>query len=246
MSDPETITTASFSRLMVYEKCPFEAKLKFIDKIPEPEELKSKAAERGTLVHFAAENFVQGKTPGLIAELMNFEPELYAARDLYEQGLAIIEEDWAFTKNWTITSWTGVETWLRMKLDICVRIDRTAWVIDHKTGRKFNNEVKHGEQGMLYALAVFLRYPEIEKCYVEFWYHDLDDISIVQYTRQQALRFQLRFDQRFRAMTSATRFPPRPSIHTCKWCPYKPTEFGGTGHCKHGVNPNLKPTKGKK
>lgn len=241
MATPEKagITTASFSRLLTFEKCPYEAKLKFVDKIPEPDHLKSKAAERGTLVHFAAENYVKGETPYLIAELKAFEDELNMARALYAEGAVQVEEDWAFTKNWTQTGWTVADTWLRMKLDLCVVIDDTAWVIDHKTGRKFGNEVKHNEQGQLYALAVFLRDPSINKVIVEFWYHDQDDITIVQYTRKQGLRFQMVFDQRFRKMTMTKDFKPRPSIHNCKWCPYKPTEYGGTGDCVHGVNPNL-------
>ena len=42
-------------------------------------------------------------------------------------------------------------------------------------------------------------------------------------------------EKRMDAMTSETEFQPNPNVYNCRWCPYKPVEKGGTGHCSVGV-----------
>jgi len=105
-----------------------------------------------------------------------------------------------------------------------------AVVIDYKTGRKNGNEVKHAEQGQLYQLATFLRYPNLEYIDVEFWYTDQDDITHMHYRRDQGLRYLRGFDARGKALTTAVDFPAKPNIFNCRWCPYRNTE-----HCTVGV-----------
>ena len=107
-----------------------------------------------------------------------------------------------------------------------------AVVVDLKSGKKFGNEVKHASQLQLYALGAFKRFPTLDKVYVEIWYVDQDDIKTVEYTRRQALGFQEDWDRRFEAAKADVIFEARPSESNCKWCPYKASEDGGTGHCE--------------
>lgn len=136
------------------------------------------------------------------------------------------------------TFWYWVPTWLRLKLDALVfHDDKTATVIDFKSGRKFGNEVKHGEQCQLYQLVTFLRYPQLETVYAELWYLDQPpgaNVTSVKYTRSQGLRFRSSFERRGRKLTSCTDFPANPNRFSCKYCPYGPWE-GGTGDCTVGV-----------
>lgn len=129
-----------------------------------------------------------------------------------------------------------VPSWLRLKLDALVFHDKaTATVIDYKTGRKFGNEVKHGEQLQLYQLVTFLRYPELETVYAELWYLDQpegNNVTSVKYSRPQGLRFKSNFDRRGHKLTTETKFPANPNKFSCQWCPYGPW---GTGHCPDGV-----------
>jgi hypothetical protein len=123
-----------------------------------------------------------------------------------------------------------------MKLDALVfNEDRThARVIDYKTGRRKFNEVKHTEQGQVYQLATFLRFPEIEHIQVEFWYTDLGETDTKQYSRQQGVSYFEKYNNRFLAVTTATEFPPNPNTFSCRWCPYLDNE------CKYGVKPQKK------
>ncbi len=120
-----------------------------------------------------------------------------------------------------------------MKLDASVMLSPThAVVIDFKTGKKFGNELKHAEQLQLYALAMVLRNERITKVTAELWYLDVDDITTLTVSREQALRYLRVFDRRGQRMTSATSFKANPNEYSCRWCPYGPR---GTGHCKEGV-----------
>jgi len=131
-----------------------------------------------------------------------------------------------------------VSPWLRLKLDALVfHSDTVATVIDYKTGKKFGNEIKHGEQLQLYQLTTFLRYPQLETIYAELWYLDQPDgsnVTSVKYTRSQGLKFRSNFDRRGRKLTNNTDWAPNPNRFSCKWCPYGPWE-GGTGDCSVGV-----------
>ena len=231
------IRSWSYSRLLDFEACPLMAKLKIIDKIPEPERplppgKTEHANDRGTRIHDAAERFVRGGVE-LIPELKSFSAEFHDLRNKYEHGMVSLEGEWAVNKDWEPVAWGDKDAWARIKLDAFVRLSKThAVVIDYKTGKKFGNEIKHAEQTQLYQLAAFLRYPELETIDVELWYTDQDDLTHMKYTRSQGMRFFQNFNQRGIAMTSAEEFPPSPNVFACKWCPYGPR---GTGDCDKGV-----------
>lgn len=75
--------------------------------------------------------------------------------------------------DWEPTAWVGSTTWVRIKLDALVfEEDNSARVIDYKTGKKWGNEITHGQQCLLYAIGTFYRYPEIEAVQTELWYLD--------------------------------------------------------------------------
>lgn len=232
-----TIKAWSYSRLVDFEQCKLRAKLKHIDRIPEPARplppgKTEQPNDRGTRIHTAAEYFVQGGVE-LLPELRSFKEEFYSLRDLYSQGKVSLEGEWAVDKGWEPVAWRSNEAWARIKLDAFVRMSKThGVVIDYKTGKKFGNEIKHAEQCQLYQLAAFLRYPELEVVDVELWYTDQDDLTHMRYTREQGLRFFRNFDRRGIAITDATEFPPNPNLFSCRWCPYGPR---GTGHCSVGV-----------
>lgn len=232
-----TIKSWSYSRLTTAEQCMFRAKLAYIDRIPEPERplppgKTEHANDRGTRIHTGAELFIQ-KDVELLPELQAFAPEMRRLRELYRQGKVSLEGEWAVDKDWNDTHWRSSDAWARIKLDAFVHLTpEEGVVIDYKTGKKFGNEIKHGEQGQLYQLAAFLRYPRLEVIDVEFWYTDQNDITHTRYTRDQGLRFFANFDRRGKRITTATEFPANPNIFSCRWCPYGPS---GTGHCTKGV-----------
>lgn len=232
----EKIRSWSFSRLMDFEACPYRAKLKIIDKIPEPERplppgKTEHANDRGSRIHLECELFVQDKGP-LPAEMKYFDAELKSLRDRYKKGQVSIEGEWGFNKDWQPVDWKLA--WLRVKLDVCATLTpQHVAVIDYKTGKRFGNEIKHGEQLQMYALAVFLRYPQVEHVTAELWYPDVNDLASLDIVRPVGMRFLKPFDKRGRKMTECTDFKPNPNMHSCKYCPYHPAR--GSGDCTYGV-----------
>lgn len=224
------IPSWSYTRLVDFESCPLKAKLKYLDKVPDPSP--RPAADRGTEIHLMAEEYVQHKNSLLPQPLKKFEHEFTVMREHFHAGRVSLEGEWGFNNEWEPTTWKAA--WGRIKADAVVTLEPThAAVIDYKTGKKFGNEIKHGEQLQLYSLAVFLRNPKIQKITAELWYIDLDDLTSLEITRGLALTKFLKFyDRRARRMTECKRFEATPNLISCKWCPYKPS---GTGHCKVGV-----------
>ncbi len=230
----------SHSRLSDFELCKFKTKLKVVDAIPEPPRplppgKTEHANDRGTRIHMGAELFVRGGVE-LIDELQWFRAEFEHLRGLFADGMVSLEGEWAFDEEWSPVAWMSSDCWCRIKCDVVVFVDEgTAIVIDVKSGKRFYNEVKHAEQMKLYVLGAFLKYPKLERVVVELWYTDLDELHAEEYTREQAMQFLQSFANRGRTLTTELDFPPNPNRFSCKWCPYKPTHLGGTGHCSVGV-----------
>lgn len=269
----------SHSRAVDFEKCKFLAKLKYVDKVPEPERplppgKDEHANDRGTRVHTGCELYINGTTDILVPEAeKNFGFKIEMLRALHKDGLVSLEGEWAMNRNWDPVQWGGeweevdpttkhtgtarklpergregdivkvgakvyiwVPAWLRLKLDAMVMHDeRTATVIDFKTGRKFGNEVKHGEQLQLYQLVTFLRYPKLETVFAELWYLDQPEgqnLTSQRYLRSQGLRFKTAWDRRGDAITTNTEWAPNPNRFSCQWCQYGP--WNG-GQCQDGV-----------
>lgn len=221
------IPSWSYTRLVDFESCPLKAKLKYLDKIPDPNP--SPAADRGTAIHLEAENFVNG-SKDLSENLRHFSEDLSSLRDHFKRGAVSLEGEWGFDKDWQPATWRAA--WGRVKADaVCMVSPVHAAVIDYKTGKRFGNEIKHGEQLQLYALAAFLRSPYLQKVTAELWYLDLNELTPLEITRQQALTKFLKFyDRRARRLTECQRFEPTPNVNACRYCPYKTT-----GHCHVAV-----------
>lgn len=231
----EQIISWSHSKLVDFDRCRLAAKLKHIDRIPEPErELPpgktEHANDRGTRIHDAAEQYVRGKGP-FIPEMKEFKAEFDHLKHLFKLGIVSLEGEWGMDRNWAPTDWRSA--WHRSKLDALVLCSpEEAVVIDYKSGRRIFNEVKHAEQLQLYQLNTFLRFPTLEVVHAELWYLDAKELTSVTYTRDQGMRFLRAWDQRGKKITSNKEWPANPNIHSCQYCPYGPW---GTGHCTVGV-----------
>ncbi len=218
-TDASRITVWTATKLKVFEACQWQAFLRYVQKLAEA---KSEAADRGSKIHELAEQYVKGEIGELPKDLQRMPNELAWARNMYEEGLVEVEGEWGFGIGWEKAPWTGKQTWGRAKLDLFIRFDDTsAMIVDHKTGKKFGNEMAHTFQGMVYALVAFMRFPELEYIAVEFWYLDKNEKLVMAFTRAEAMVFLPKVHDRALKMTSATYFRPSPSPSNCRFCPYK-------------------------
>lgn len=220
----------SYSALKVFEECPYRT---YISKVKGVKEPSGPAADRGTHIHQLAEDYVNATIGELPKELEKFKSQFNSLRELYADAKVELEGEWGFDLDWKTVGWMEKETWARIKLDALVNEDETsARVIDYKTGKKFGNEVSHGQQGLLYAIGTFFRYPHLEFVNVEFWYLDQNETTVKQYTREQAMVFAPSWHKRAIKMTTETDFDPTPSKNSCRWCSYRK---GDEPQCKWGV-----------
>ena len=213
----QMITAWSFSRWQTYQNCPFKAKCKFIDKIPEPP---APAMERGSTIHKLAENFVDGSLKKLPPELKLFDKEFKALK----KAKAKVEESWAFTRNWAETSWFGRDAWCRIKMDVYDIKKKTLIVIDHKTGKP---KPDHADQLSLYALGGLLKFPEVEEVTPELWYldHGTKNENPVTYTRDDLEKLKKEWELKVKPMLNDKTFKPKPN-YTCRYCPFSKANGG--------------------
>lgn len=219
------IPTTSFSSLSNFEKCPWHLYLSKVEKCPD---VAGPAAQRGTEIHDKAENFIIGNSGDeLPKELSKFASLFEDLRARYSEGRIHVEEDWAFTREWEPTGWSEENTWLRMKLDaLDLESETSAKVYDWKTGRKFGNEVKHGQQALLYVISTFIKWPELEFVEANMIYTDKGETMTTSYTRDQAMLFFDRYNLRFNQATTCVNFKPTPNASSCKWCPHSKVQEG--------------------
>ena len=213
----------AYSVLMDFERCPMAVKLAKIDKI-RVDNSDNKALVRGNEIHQIAEDHTTGKTASdeVPPELKKFENDFIHLREEFAKGNVSVEENWGVLPDWMPCEWSDKNLWGRVKLDAFLRESETsARCIDHKTGRKFGNEMKHSLQGMFYTLAAFYRFPELQFIQTEFWYLDKGEKLIKEYTRAEIEVLKERLTKRAIALTSCTDFPARPSKASCKWCDFK-------------------------
>ena len=235
-SDPQggLVKFWSHSSLQQFQDCPYRLYLRRVKRLKEPS---GEAAERGSLIHDECEAFVRGERTEIPQgkKTEEFRVRFETLQDLFQKGQVHLEENWGFDVDWNPIEDDGAlyknsKLWCMTKLDVFVREDeQSARVIDHKTGRKYGNEVKHGGQAMEYAVSAFMRYPEIEHITTEFWYLDQGQESVRTYNRQEAMLLLPRINERAIKMTSATKFPAKPSEKACKWC-----HFRKSGDCEYG------------
>lgn len=238
------LTAWSFSRYDCYQTCPLQAKLKFIDKVPEP---KNDAMARGARIHDLAEQYIKGTLARLPTELKMFKAEFQRLRKQYKKSIngMVVEDTWAFTKDWEETSWNDwIGCWVRIKLDCAHHHnEETLVVTDWKTG-KFRPEQnqKYIEQLELYALGALLLHEHIEAVLPRLAYTDLgviypeteQEIEELTFTRKDIPRLKAAWTRRVKPMMNDKRFAPRPN-YLCRWCWYGQTKKaeGGPGLCKY-------------
>lgn len=233
------LTSWSFSRYSDYKQCPLKCKLKHIDKISEPP---NEAMARGAQIHNLAEDFIKGKVPKLAPELKLFEKEFKRLRAMFKKisQSMVVEDNWAFTKDWDETAWNNwTECFVRIKLDCAHHEEDTVLVVtDWKTG-KFRPELneEYVEQLELYALAALLLHEHIQLVKPRLAYLDLgvtypEAGAELVFTRADIPKLKKLWEKRTKAMLNDKQFAPRPN-DKCRFCFYRSSnKANGGGQCR--------------
>jgi len=242
---------ASFSKLSYYKNCPYAYKLKYLDKtqtLPRPASCIGKTGEaandRGSRVHEAADDYINSRRDDLVPELIKYRDQFKTIREIAtnQPDLVHTEQKWTFNPDWKVTDAAIDKDYeLLAIIDIFIFDDDTkakARVIDIKTGKKFNNEVKHATQTQLYQLTAFKRYPTLESVTTELWYVDQKHGPTTNtFSRAQGERFTSSWQRRIDEMKNDTEFKARPHERSCAFCDWGLKEHSNkwidkTGDCK--------------
>lgn len=200
-------TSWSFSSLLNFEKCPHTQTFPY-------KERNSEQAQRGIDMHSSIEAYLLGNTSECPFPNLPFGGLLDGTRTLS------VEDKWGFDRDWEPTDYKTA--WLRIKADTVAADTHLVTVIDYKSGKRSGNEIKHGQQTLLYMIGAACRYPTVDYFTSELWYVDHDLVYPSQeYSRDQLMKAKERWDKRGRIMTAATSFPPKPSRSNCKYCDFK-------------------------
>lgn len=204
----------------------------------------STAMARGNDIHKEGEAFLKqpplkGKAKGYGVYTVPESYKNFAAEMAQLQTLnPIVESQWGFTNNWEPTSWFGSATWVRIICDVsAVYDDKTADIIDFKTGKKYDT---NEEQIDLFKNGGFAMWPEVEHITARLWYLDIPDgphdgkdphlestanTTIREYTRDDFEASKKAWAKKVEPMFKDRRFAPRPS-NKCGWCSYSRAKGG--------------------
>lgn len=217
--NPHKINGVSYSRWTVWNQCRLRFKLKFIDRLPDPQ---GEAAARGARIHELAEKYTTTQRPGKLSpELRLYKEELAALR----KSAGWAEMMWSFDHDWNLLDeeWPD-NVYLRIKTDFTLILPQeTVKIIDFKTGRVRDGEYE--PQLQLYAAGGAAAFEGVSRIEVELWFLDHHVTTRRAYTLDQARGFQRTWDKRFRPIFTERAFKPNPGNH-CRWCPYSKSKGG--------------------
>lgn len=228
----------SWSMLQIYRKCPYWARLRYIDKSPLPPiDDKDEKRLRGIDAHDSMSKFVlaDGTLPELHEALKPFKDILFDVRDIRTKGLGIVTSEVPkyYDQNWRPQE-TRQDYWFQMIPDIHVKVpSELNMTVDGKTGKKYGNEVSHFGQMEFYAVCAWIDDPTFDLYKSELWYFDKKDVWSIDFTPRQLELARKKLDDEVARMFADKVHRPRPSKIVCRYCPYSPK---GTGACAVGVS----------
>lgn len=225
MSAIQKIKAWSFSLWKTYQQCPRKVKLNKIDGIKEPG---SAAMDRGTDIHADAERYVKEPTSPMAESLKLYRKEFLKLRELGD--IVKPEEEWAFNQKWEPVPWKV--GWVRLKMDCyyitTVKGKRVMTIIDYKTGKVYEDNKK---QLSFYALAGFLRFPDVDSINVELWYLDQGPKHTHKdsYVAKELEDMKAAWVAASTPLLNDTIFAPRPGWY-CRFCFYSAAK---NGNCEY-------------
>ena len=226
----------SFSALKDFEACPYKIYLQRVERHPRPsyDDDPDHPLTRGSRIHKEAELFVKGEGP-LTRDLIKHKGRLEELVEVFQEGRLEVEQSWWANTAWAPVNYQDPEKWVVVICDAFEHKNDIAGVVtDYKSGKSFGNEVKHAEQMMLYAVAAFMRYPNLMTVEVELLYLDEKTVKRKSYDRTSLAALLDRWSKRGERLTSAVVFPAKPNKSNCRFCAFSPNN-GGTGICAAAV-----------
>lgn len=218
------LTSWSISRLLLWEKCPYAAKLKHIVK---ETEASSYSSDRGDTIHKRGEQYLLGNIRGVPAGFEKFAKDLRS----FKSHDAKPELDLAVTVAWRPTTWNDWNgAWCRGRGDAVIPPgdDPVVNVVDYKTGKVYDH---HADQLELMALLCFSHFPTAKLAIGELWYLDSGQLDRREVPKRSVGKLRDKWTARVEPMLRDTKFKATPSADACRFCGFH-QQRGGS--CPYG------------
>jgi hypothetical protein len=228
----------SFSRLDLYERCPWAYKTVYLDHIPRA---KNEARETGQLLHGLVADYLnrliatgqptdwdwaRGATPKeTVVDVMEMWERFYGAFALPE-GLESpgVENRLAFDPNWQPCEFFSEKAYFRMVIDFHFRQDSMGVIVDWKTNREVPQTVAKDLQLRTYGWGLKQAlYPEVQEVLLRLHFLRYGKEREVMLESQDLAEVPDELKTRIHAIEADKNYDPTPGSF-CGLC-------GVTAHC---------------
>lgn len=216
----------SFSGLNGFLTCPKQ--YYHVKVIKDVKETKYEATLWGTLFHETAEIYLTTPT--------DLPPEFAQYRSYLDQftgkpGVLRVEQELGIDRNLEPCAFDSPDVWCRGIVDVLNIADGIAMIDDHKTGKRKPDS----RQLKLFALLVFVNYPEVHTCHTTFQWVKTGEQDRAIFRRDQMMDMWNDFLPDLKKYAHAFKtetFIERPSGLCKNHCPVKQCQFCGVGERK--------------
>lgn len=205
----------SFSALNNFETCP--KKFWHLRVRRDVKEVEGEALRYGKKVHKALEHLVSRGTP-LPKQFKHLAPYVQPFIDF--PGTKHTELELAINEQYQPVDWFAKDVWIRAKLDLVIVGDRTALLVDYKTGRMKDDGFT---QLKLAAAMLMLFFKQVEKVTMAYMWTEHDgEITKDVFLRSDFVDIWNELMPRLNAFEEAhvrDNFPANPSGLCKRHCP---------------------------
>jgi hypothetical protein len=207
----------SYSSIKTFEQCP--KKYFHLKVAKDVKDDPGEAAEYGTAVHLAAEEYIRDGKP--IPEKFSFmrsvlEPLAAKQGDKHcEMRLGVAKTDTGFEP----CGFFDKNVWYRGIVDLLIVNGNKGWMVDYKTGK--NAKYADMKQLDLMAAALFIKYPELDTIKSGLAYVVSNEFPKKTHKRKYLDRYMAVFDNQLDRLEAAMEngiWKPQ-SGPLCGWCP---------------------------
>lgn len=264
------VTTWSPSRYAKYKECPAKVKYEDLLKAcpvcfkgrvsggydgepvvcdtcskPQPERI---ALDRGNVLDAALTTHLKVKDARLgiehsdaLVEALRHPAIQLLAKKLRKLKGVTTQESIVLNRSWQRVSQYTKGAWARLKLDVLHVSNRTAKVIDWKSGNinkakgVIREKDEYQDSMRVYQISVLAAYPKVQKVAAMMVFLDappkLEDPtkSLPVLVRRDLKEAQATWERKIEPMMNDTIFAPRPGYY-CGWCPFSKKNNGPCPH----------------
>jgi len=211
----------SYSALSLYKTCPRKY---WAEKVAKVVPFKSNdAAEYGKMVHKKFENYLMKGSP-LPLDLKHHEKVLKKLRDASGEGMP--EQKLALTEDLEPTGYFDKDVWFRCVIDYAKVNDGRALVVDHKTGRRYDDFL----QLELSAIALHTYLPDVEQFTLAYYWTKDKKITPQPLTTAEFPRVWAKVHpvlDRIENSYATDSWPLKQNFLCEKYCGYKDCPYNG-------------------